>query len=369
MRRLWSHTFFVITLLLVCFLLNGLLLTRALVMPAGGRTPQSVSLIFGYDAVTVVQVFFFASTVLCLAVLTFFLKSKIFKPLMELDRLLTDLQVSREQYPILDTSSSSPSLFNVIRSLEHHIRHLQEIDRARADFLNMASHELRTPLTSIRGSLRLLTSSIEGQFDANNLKLLRIAEEEADRLIRMTTNLLDLAKIEAKERSLRTEWADISRSTREIVEMMKRHHEDHGVSLQVEQMENSIEVMVDPDALKQILMNLISNAIKYSPKNGVVFVHFEPRPDAGLFVKVSDQGCGIPNHDRHLIFEKFRQSSNATKSHVRGTGLGLNIVKALVEQLNGHVGVESEPGQGSTFYFVLPKWRVAKNNRPGKYVA
>lgn len=234
---------------------------------------------------------------------------------------------------------------------------LKALDQAKSEFLNIASHELRTPMTSIKGSLGLLTSGVMGDLPKDPLRLVEIAESETDRLIRLINDILDMAKIEAGKLPLKLSWVHLE-------ELLTATRQGLGglaetAQVKVEIIESpDLEVYIDKDRIQQVITNLVSNAIKFSPKDSSVKIGFELEELTQVIrVFVSDEGKGISPDDQKRIFEKFRQATSPDSPLVKGTGLGLAIAKALVEEHNGLIGVESTPGRGSTFYFTLPKWR------------
>lgn len=236
---------------------------------------------------------------------------------------------------------------------------LKQLDQAKSEFLSIASHELRTPMTSIKGSLSLLGNGIMGQIDEAPLQLIRIAETETDRLIRLINDLLDLAKIEARKLPLASDWTAWEDTLRSTTTGLVGFAHNAGVNIAFDPAPG-IEVFMDKDRVQQVLTNLISNAIKFSPRGSTVHIYTGHTKSGHLLINVRDQGPGIAPADQELIFQKFRQGATAENPIVKGTGLGLAIAKALVEEHGGDIGVESELGKGSAFWFTLPKWRHAE---------
>lgn len=233
---------------------------------------------------------------------------------------------------------------------------LKSLDQAKSDFLSIASHELRTPLTSIKGSLGLLKTGIAGQLNETSNNLVHIAETETDRLIRLINDLLDLAKIDAHKLPLNKKWYTVAEIIKTSLDGIQGLAKTARVRLSHSEIPD-LRLLVDRDRIQQVLMNLISNAIKHSPRNGHVQVKVEIDNSNNLLVSVHDHGKGIATEDQELIFQKFRQATNFENPLVKGTGLGLAIAKALVEEHNGYIGVESSIGKGSTFYFTLGDWQ------------
>jgi signal transduction histidine kinase len=297
-----------------------------------------------------------------LVFILFTINTTVFRPLNRLTRRMLDFLVDRYSFqfsePDLSEVGELQRTFNslaqrVINTMDD----LKTLDQAKSDFLNIASHELRTPMTSIKGSLSLLASGTIGQVDLNGQRLVRIAEQETDRLIRLINDLLDLAKIEAGKLPLAsnwTKWDDLA--TRTVDGLLGLAHKADVSVLATR--EPNLDIYMDVERVQQILTNLVSNAIKFSPPKSKVTISTSKSLDGSLTVKVTDQGPGISETDQELIFQKFRQGNSPQNPLVKGTGLGLAIAKALIEEHGGTIGLQSELGHGSTFFFTLPKWKT-----------
>lgn len=227
-----------------------------------------------------------------------------------------------------------------------------EADKRIAEFYSTISHELRTPLTSIRGSLSLLEQGIVDAGTAQGKELIAIARSSSVRLVRLINEILDLRKIEEGKLTIHKASIMASSLVETAVASMGGMATTAGVALSVE-MRSDAELIVDADRITQVIVNLISNALKFSPSGSKVVVHCANQ-DRGLRIAVTDEGPGIKAEDLHKLFGKFQQLDSSDSRPKEGTGLGLAICKALVEQHEGSIGVSSEPGAGSTFYFDLP---------------
>lgn len=291
--------------------------------------------------------------------------SSVFKGIDLLSRRMMDFLADRYSYQFAQPDQNElgdlQRTFNALaQQVINTMDELKHLDQAKSEFLSIASHELRTPMTSIKGSLSLLGAGVMGPLEEAPLKLIRIAEIETDRLIRLINDLLDLAKIEARRLPLVNEWRAweeiLKTSTLGLVGFA------HGAGVEITyDPAPGIEAYLDGDRIQQVLTNLISNAIKFSPRGSGVRVVTGRSKEGHLLINVCDQGPGIAADDQELIFQKFRQGSNPENPVVKGTGLGLAIAKALVEEHGGDIGVESHLGNGSTFWFTLPKWREHKS--------
>ena len=287
--------------------------------------------------------------------------AQVFKGIDRLSRRMMDFLSDRYSFQFSQPDENElGNLQRTFNSLAQQVINtmdeLKHLDQAKSEFLSIASHELRTPMTSIKGSLSLLGNGIMGKIDDAPLQLIKIAEVETDRLIRLINDLLDLAKIEARRLPLANDWRiweeTLMTTTSGLVGFA--HNAEVQIAFDPAPM---VEVFMDRDRIQQVLTNLISNAIKFSPKGSTVRIVTGRSKSGHLLVNVQDQGPGISPDDQDLIFQKFRQGSNPENPVVKGTGLGLAIAKALVEEHGGDIGVESELGHGSTFWFTLPKWR------------
>lgn len=302
-----------------------------------------------------------ASALAGLAILLVTVRRKILRPLDRLSRRMMDFLVDRYSFQFSQPDANElGDLQRTFNSLAQRVINtmdeLKTLDQAKSEFLNIASHELRTPLTSIKGSLSLLGSGVMGNVDPNCMRLIKIAEVETDRLIRLINDLLDLAKIEAGKLPLVCSWLSWDEMMSKTTESLAGLALSANVSIKIDT-SPGLEVFMDRDRIQQVLTNLISNAIKFSPAAGVVTVSVGRTKQGDMVINVRDQGPGISPDDMGLIFQKFRQGSSPDNPLVKGTGLGLAIAKALVAEHGGEIGVESELGKGSVFWFTMPKWR------------
>lgn len=286
---------------------------------------------------------------------------KIFRSVQRLSNRMMDFLVDRYSFQFSEPDGTEfGELQRTFNSLAERVINtmdeMKRLDQAKSEFLSIASHELRTPMTSIKGSLSLLASGVLGSLEPAPARLLTIAEIETDRLIRLINDILDLAKIEAGKLPLACTWMSWDEMVSKTRESLMGLALNAGVKIEFAPIAN-LEVFMDRDRVQQVLTNLISNAVKFAPKNSAVQVVTNRGRNGDLIVMVIDQGPGIAPLDRELIFEKFRQGTTEKNPLVKGTGLGLAIAKALVEEHGGVIGLKSDVGHGSTFWFTLPKWR------------
>jgi signal transduction histidine kinase len=231
--------------------------------------------------------------------------------------------------------------------LEESNKKLQELDHLKSDFVSMVSHELRTPLTSIIGfskTLQILTLPPEQQ-----KSYLNIIESEGKRLANLVEEYLDISKIESGFISLKRMRLDPGRLLSEIA---GTYLVQKNVRIVTHISEALPRIQADPDRLKQVIINFIDNAVRYSPDGGVVTVNAQMR-DTDMVVRVSDQGPGIKPEDRDKIFTKFYQGKDEIARKSKGSGLGLAIAKGIIDAHNGRIWFEPNPCQGAVFCFSL----------------
>jgi signal transduction histidine kinase len=292
-----------------------------------------------------------------------YLIGRVFKPLHDLRRQMSDFLNGQYSYrfsvPSHDEIGDLQTSFNsMAQKVLQNMEELKALDSAKSEFLNIASHELRTPMTSIKGSLGLVSSGVMGDMPNSVTELLAIAESETDRLIRLINDILDMAKIEAGRLTLKPTWNSLGGMLQKTVSSLRGLSEKANVTIELTD-HAAYDVFMDSDRIQQVLTNLLSNALKFSPKDGKVWVRVQVDYDNQLLVEVIDQGRGISPEDQAQIFQKFRQATNSENLLVKGTGLGLSIAKALVEEHSGKLGLYSQPGRGSNFFFTLPEFRLA----------
>lgn len=228
-------------------------------------------------------------------------------------------------------------------------------ERAKDEFVSTVNHELRTPLTSIRGSLSLLRSGSVGQLPDTALDLVQIAERNSERLTRLITDVLDIQKMEAGELTLHKRPVDIDTLVLDTVQANEAYAHQRNVKLLIESNGETKRVFADNDRIEQVITNLIANAVKFSDPGDTVKVQAQLRED---FIRVSvyDNGPGVPDSFRSRIFGRFARADDSTSRAKGGSGLGLYICREIVEQHQGAIDYVSQAGQGTTFYFDLPRF-------------
>ncbi|WP_447964226.1 ATP-binding protein [Nitrospira sp. Ecomares 2.1] len=238
--------------------------------------------------------------------------------------------------------------------LESANHRLKELDRMKSQFLSHCSHELRTPLTSIKGFTENLLHGMVGPLaERQHLYLTRISAN-ANRLTRMIADLLDLSRIEAGTVRLAHASVSLSELLEDVTQELLPLTQTKAQHLTVELTENNLTAWGDQDRLHQIVTNLVHNAHKFSPPDGRILVRASPAPPDHIFLTISDTGPGIPQEAQASLFQPFFQAHRIPEIGTQGLGLGLSIVKQLVELHGGTISVESRPGEGSAFHLRLP---------------
>jgi len=229
----------------------------------------------------------------------------------------------------------------------------REVERLKQEFVSTVSHELRTPLTSIRGAVALVAGGAAGALPAKAKDLLDIALKNSERLTRLVNDILDIEKIASGQLEFRRQELELGPLVASAVDANRPYGDSYGVSLAIESEAPDARVWADADRLTQVLTNLISNAVKYSPRGGSVRLITSLRADA-VRLEVVDRGPGIPEEFRSRIFGRFQQADSSDTRQKGGTGLGLAITRLIVENLGGKIGFETEMGRGTTFWIELP---------------
>ena len=265
-----------------------------------------------------------------------------------------------EIFPVEVTLNEYDSIDGVrFLAIIQDITERQKAEQFKQELLSMVSHDLRSPLTSVQGVMTLLGKGMYGQLNDTGEKRIKVAEQSLARLIHLVDDILDLERMEAGRLQFNLEAVPVASIIDRSVELVYDFADQQHIKFETHA--NDTEVFVDEDRLVQVIVNLLSNAIKFSPKNSVIKVEVN---DVGseVEIKVVDQGPGIAPEHLDNIFQRFHQVDSAASAY-KGTGLGLTICKAIVEGHEGSIGVVSEPGKGSSFWFRIPK-ETAKPAEP-----
>jgi signal transduction histidine kinase len=229
---------------------------------------------------------------------------------------------------------------------------LQELDRLKDELIGLISHDLRTPLTSILGYVELLEADLLGPLTDEQRSGLEIVSRSSQRLLKLVNDLLFVARLQVEGLTLRVERVNLAAIIRGTIDSLRPRADAKKIDLSIDTPAQA-SLDGDPDRLAQLLDNLVSNAIKFTPEAGSVRVHLT-RDSTNLHLDVADTGIGIPAADQPHLFDRFYRSSNAIAQQIPGTGLGLHITQAIVTAHHGHIRVNSQEGHGTTFHIDLP---------------
>src|SRR6478752_7731543 len=254
------------------------------------------------------------------------------------------IQALREQYTAELTMKNE--------QLEARNREVEQANRLKNEFLASMSHELRTPLHTIIGFSELLTEQLEGPLGEKQQRFVGHILQDARHLLELINEVLNISKIESGRLELKPESFDFSQCVEEVMAGIR--HQAATKNIQLENKNTFHDSLyADRVRIKEILYNLLNNAVKFTPEGGRIWIEAE-RQGEGLHISVCDTGIGIPEKEQRSIFEKFYQVGDTTGGVREGTGLGLAITKHLVELHGGAISVSSQPGKGSSFRLVLP---------------
>jgi signal transduction histidine kinase/CheY-like chemotaxis protein len=251
--------------------------------------------------------------------------------------------------PVLD---SSGRYIGCVQSL-HDITSEREVAQLKNEFVSTVSHELRTPLTSIKGYVDLILDGETGEINDIQREFLGIVKQNSDRLVALINDMLDISRIESGRIHLKIQPVDIPDLITGALDTFKAVTQQTQHTLRAELPDEMPPAAGDRDRIGQVLINLISNAIKYSPSGGEIVVGARQRKHQ-LVVSVADQGMGISHEDQERLFDQFYRVDSSLTREIGGTGLGLSICRTIIELLGGQIWVASRLGEGSTFSFSLP---------------
>ncbi|MBN1918762.1 MAG: HAMP domain-containing protein [Verrucomicrobia bacterium] len=257
--------------------------------------------------------------------------------------LTADRVVEMQAAPLRDAEGALSGAVVVL----HDVTRLRQLETVRRDFVANVSHELKTPLTAIQGLVETLLDD-ESMDDATRRRFLTKLQDQAHRLAALTADLLVLSRVESRDTALELKPSDVRQPIDEAVHQFGALSEHKKVKLAVTLPDRPVVVLCEPNAVRQLIENLLDNAIKFTPEGGRVEVRLTAEGDEAV-LEVADTGIGIEPRDQARIFERFYRVDKARSRELGGTGLGLSIVKHIAEAHGGRVTVESAPGLGSTF--------------------
>ncbi|HYY25152.1 MAG TPA: ATP-binding protein [Candidatus Udaeobacter sp.] len=289
---------------------------------------------------------------------------------LEVRRIRRDgkvIEASLAVSPIRDQDENVIGFLHLARDITEKKRYeerLKELDKMKSAFVSNVSHELRTPLTAIKASVDNMLDRLTGDLTEKQVGYLTRIKSNADRLARLINNLLDLSTIEAGKIDLQPTNLSLVTLAKEVTDSLRPVAAEKPVELDIAFAEPAAIAWGDRDKVMQVLINLIGNALKFTPPRGKITVAVGMSGNEWVQVSVTDTGPGVPTEEVDKVFDRFYQTGEAGKQKTKGTGLGLAISKALVEMHGGKIWVESEGGKGSTFCFTLPVKQPSKLQSP-----
>ncbi|HWO97536.1 MAG TPA: cell wall metabolism sensor histidine kinase WalK [Bacillus sp. (in: firmicutes)] len=277
-----------------------------------------------------------------------------FEDLLEKDSLILDFSINKKPFILratISTIQKETGLINGIITVLHDITEQEKIDQERREFVANVSHELRTPLTTMRSYLEALA---DGAWQDQEIapKFLNITQTETERMIRLVNDLLQLSKLDSHDYRFSKDVVNFTELYQHIIDRFEMAKEQK-ITFVRKLPKQSIYVYIDPDKITQVLDNIISNAIKYSPEGGTITFSLEQHEEE-IIVSVKDEGVGIPKENVNKIFDRFYRVDKARSRNLGGTGLGLAIAKEMVGAHEGEIWAKSKEGVGTTIYFTLP---------------
>lgn len=234
------------------------------------------------------------------------------------------------------------------------LNEVEIISKRKTDFISAVSHELRTPLTSIKGYASILLAGKLGQLPEDVRLRLDKINRHSDELTHLVNDLLDISRIESGRVIMKREPVNLNITITEILDLLSVLLKEKQIEFSYTPVENLTSISADPSQIKRVFINLLGNAIKFTPVKGKISVTVHAQ-DKIAQIDITDNGCGIPEDSKEKVFEEFYRVDNQINDQVKGTGLGLALVKHIVEAHGGKIWVTSKIGQGSTFSFTLPQ--------------
>ena len=247
----------------------------------------------------------------------------------------------------------SAILFVIDFTISHSFEKLAEANRIKSEFISIVSHQLRTPISNLSWVIELLMSGSLGKIEVKQKEYFKILKENISRMAELVKDLLIVSRIETENLFLKEKRFCLSDIIKELIVEFGPVAKASNVTISFEDQKDLPQIMADPFQIKQVIENLLDNAIRYIKEKGKVKLKLKLEHN-NFYFEINDTGVGIPQKDKKYIFQKFFRADNAMKYQTQGSGLGLYIVKSIIKKSKGKIGFKSQEGQGSTFWFTLP---------------
>lgn len=268
---------------------------------------------------------------------------------MFLGQCLDNIRLFEDLYHIKDDLGKK--IKERTNELVKSLRAIEVINKAKSDFISSVSHELRTPLTSVKGFSSLLAEEKFGKLPPEAKEKLKKIDENVNKLMDIVNTLLDISRIESGKMEIQIALFDIVKPLKEVTDFLTPQIEAKGINLTFD-IPKSLNVFMDKNLIERVLINLINNAIKFTPRGGKIKISCKKDKNQAI-ISVSDTGCGIEKENLEKIFQEFFRVNNPINQKMKGSGLGLSLVKRIIDTHKEKIWVESQIDKGTTFYFTL----------------
>ncbi len=247
----------------------------------------------------------------------------------------------------------STVLFVIGFLISQSFERLAEANKIKSEFISIVSHQLRTPISNLGWTIELLMSGKLGRIEAKQTEYFKILKENIIRMKELVKDLLIVSRIETQTLFLKEKTFYLSDTIKKLIVAFEPTAKASNITISFENQKDLPQVIADPFQIKQVIENLLDNAIRYIKEKGEVKLKLNLEQD-NFYFEINDTGVGIPEKDKKYIFQKFFRADNVMKYQTQGSGLGLYIAKSIIKKSKGKIGFKSQEGQGSTFWFTLP---------------